>query len=49
MLDVTVNADPVAVALGNDTFILHINKLVLEGRASRVDYKNFHTIISFPI
>ena len=42
VLQVTVDADALAQALGQDGLGLHVDELVLQGRASGVDDQNFH-------
>ena len=43
----TVNADSLAKPLGDDAFVAHIDKLILQGRTARIDNQNFHFKNSF--
>ena len=47
VLQVPVDADALAQALGEELLALHVDELVLEGGAARVDDQNFHFPISF--
>ena len=47
VLEVTVDADALAQPLGHDGLGLHVDELIFEGGAARVDDKNFHVFVSF--
>ena len=47
VLEVTVDADALAQTFGQDVFGLHVDQLILQGRASGIDDKNFHSQIPF--
>ena len=47
VLEVAVDADALAKALSHDRLGLHVDKLILQGRAACVDNKNFHSDIPF--
>lgn len=38
----TLDADPLAIALGDDLLGLHVDELIFEGGAPRIDDQNFH-------
>lgn len=40
--DFAVDADPLTDTLGDDLVLVHIKKLILQRRASRVDYEYIH-------
>ena len=42
VLEMTVDADALAQTLGEKLLILHVDELILQRRASRVDDQNFH-------
>ena len=42
-----VDADALAQTLGQQRLVVHVDKLVLERGAARVDDKNFHTVLPF--
>ena len=44
VLEMTVDAYALAQTLGHDLLGLHVDQLVLQGRAARIDNKNFHCI-----
>ena len=48
VLQMTVNADTLAKAFRENLFRLHIDELILQRRAARIDYKNFPDADSFP-
>ena len=43
VLQVTVDADALAQALGQEMFGLHVDQLIFQRRAAGIDDKNFHT------
>ncbi len=45
--DAPVKAYALAVALAEHLFPVHIDKLIFERGAARIDYKNFHISLSF--
>ena len=45
--DAAVDADPLAVALGHDLFVVHVHQLIFQRGAARVDNQDFHTMIPF--
>ena len=47
VLEVTVNTDTLAQTLCDDGLVVHIEELILKGRAACVDNKNFH--LSLPL
>ena len=47
VLEVTVDTDALAKALSHDRLGLHVDELVLQGRAACVDNKNFHSKFPF--
>ena len=47
VLEVAVDADALAQTLGQDVFGLHVDQLILQGRAAGIDDKNFHIQIPF--
>ena len=47
VLEVAVDTDALAKALSHDRLGLHVDKLILQGRAACVDNKNFHSDIPF--
>ena len=49
VLQMTVDADALAKALGENGFVLHVDQLILQRGAAGVDDQNFHSVGSFPI
>ena len=49
VLEVAVDADALAEALGQNGLVVHVEKLILEGGASGIDNQNFHSINSFRV
>ena len=47
VLEVAVDADALAQTLGQNVFGLHVDQLILQGRAAGIDDKNFHSQIPF--
>jgi len=47
VLQMAVEADALAQALGQDVLGLHVDQLILQGRAAGIDDKNFHSQIPF--
>ncbi len=47
VLEVTVKADALAQTLSHDRLGLHVDQLILQGRAACVDNKNFHSKFPF--
>ena len=42
------DADALAVALGNDVLIFHVDELILHGRTSCIDDQDFHSLTTIP-
>jgi len=40
--DQTVDTDTLAIALGNNGFVIHIDQLILKGGTACIDYQYFH-------
>ena len=47
VLEMTVNADALAQALGHDLFGLHVDQLILQRGAAGIDNKDLHYLFSF--
>ena len=47
VLQMTVDADTLAEALGHDLLGLHVDQLILQRRTACVDDQNFHVMCSF--
>ena len=47
VLEMTVNADALAQALGHDLFGLHVDQLILKRGAAGIDNKDLHYLFSF--
>ena len=46
--ETSFDADALAVALGNDVLIFHVDELLLHGRTSCIDDQDFHSLTTIP-
>ena len=44
----TINTNSLAQALSQNSLVVHVEELILQGRAARIDYQNIHfSLVSF--